>query len=82
MTTTSSIYYVPPMTWCGVDHPHGPHTFVVPSGATGACAQCPGSSGPAEARVLGYRVRIDGTAYVLHPSEVDIIRAGSEVDTR
>ncbi len=30
--------------------------------------------------LLGYRVHIDDSQYVLHPSEVDIIRAGSEVD--
>ena len=40
---------VPPMGWCGVDHPHGPHTYVMPSGLTGFWKQCPGSTGSDEA---------------------------------
>lgn len=46
-STSAPTYYgglVSPMKWCGVDHPHGPHTWVMASGMTGFYASCPGSS--------------------------------------
>ena len=44
--TKVSFTAIPPMAWCGIDHPHCAHLWLQPSGITGYYAQCPGSTGP------------------------------------
>jgi len=41
----TSSAFIPPMKWCGVPHPHEPHTWAEasPRGFTGFYASCPGS---------------------------------------